>query len=231
MYMISIRQLTGRTRLLITLIFAGLPILMAALSDGSPGDLDDTLLNAFYASLVIPLIALATATASFGNEVEDRTLSNLVLTPVPRWQIVLPKLLASISINGTLIITSVIISVTIAYDGDANVLAAVIIGSLLAIIAYSTVFMWLGLMTSRGLLIGLLYVFLWEFLFTGFIPGIRFLSIRAYMLGVIRGVDDNRFVDDASQIISLPVSLIVLLALIVIFTVLAVRRLRTMDVP
>ena len=231
MYMISVRQLTGRVRLLVTIGFAGLPILMAAIADWPQSELDDNLINGFYAALVIPLIALATATAAFGNEVEDRTLSNLVLTPVARWQIILPKLLATVSLNGGLILVSTVISVSIAYNDGSTVVIAVVIASLLAIVAYSSVFMWLGLMTTRALLIGLLYVFLWEFLFTGFVSGIRFLSIRAYMLGVIRGIDDNRFVDDASQIISFPVSLAVLIGVIVVFTALSVRRLRTMDVP
>lgn len=231
MYMISVRQLTGRMRLLVSIGFAAIPVLMAALVDWRASELDDNLLNGFYAMLVIPLLALATATAVFGNEIEDRTLSNLTLTPIPRWQIILPKLLAAISINGGLLIVSIVISVSLAYDGNGTVIAATIIASLLAIIAYSTVFMWLGLMTTRALLVGLLYVFLWEFLFTGFVTGIRFLSIRAYMLGVIRGIDDNRFTSDADLIISFPVSLVVLLGVIAVFTALSIRKLRTMDVP
>lgn len=231
MYMVSVRQLTGRVRLLVTIGFAALPVLMAAVVDWRPSELDDNLLNGFYASLVIPLLALATATAAFGNEIEDRTLSNLTLTPVRRWQIIVPKLLATISINGGLLIVSLVIAVSIAYEADSTVLLATIVASALAIIAYSTLFMWLGLMTTRALLIGLLYVFLWEILFTGFVSGIRFLSIRAYMLGVIHGIDEDRFADDSTQIISFAVSLIVLLAVIALFTALSVRRLRSMDVP
>ncbi len=231
MYMISVRQLTGRVRLAVTILFAALPVLIAGLTDDSPSNIDEAVLNGLYAALVIPLIALATATASFGNEIEDRTLSNLTLTPVPRWKIVMPKLLAAISINGALILVSIVLSVILAYEGDATVLVSVIVAALLGIVAYSTVFMWLGLMSSRALLIGLLYVFLWELLFTQFVSGIRFLSIRAYMIGTIKGLDDTRFAESSEPIISLPVSLVVLIAVIVIFLALSIRRLRTIDVP
>ena len=36
-------------------------------------------------------------TAAFGNEVEDKSLANLTLAPVPRWQIAVPKLLAGLA--------------------------------------------------------------------------------------------------------------------------------------
>lgn len=230
LYLISVRQLTGRVRLLVTLLFAGLPILVTAFADDTPSGFDENLIKGFYAVIIIPLLALATATASFGNELEDRTLSNLTLTPVPRWKVVLPKLLAAISVNGGVLVISVAISVSLAYDGDSGALTAAIVASLLTIVAYSTLFLWLGLMTTRALLTGLLYVFLWEFLFTSFVSGIRFLSIHAYMLGIVRGLDDTRFEDD-NTIISFPVSLVVLLAVIGLFTALSIRRLRRMDVP
>lgn len=217
------------------LLLAGLPVLTTviaanAVDPPSAEDFDDILLNGFFASAIVPLIVLAVATASFGNELEDRTLSNLTLSPLPRWKIVLPKLLAAISIGAPILLVSNIIAVSIAYEGDATAIAASVIAVFLTIAAYSTVFLWLGLTSSRALVIGLLYVFLWEFLFAGFIPGIRFLSIRAYMLGIIRGIDDRRFAD-VDTIISFPVSLIVMLAIIGIFSALAIRRLRTMDVP
>lgn len=231
LYLISVRQLTGRVRLLVTIGFAALPVLIASfISDDSPGTIDEALLNGFITSIVIPLIALATATASFGNELDDRTLSNLTLSPTSRWKIVVPKLMASVSINGAILLTSVAISVMIAYGGDFNVLLAALVGCLLGIFAYSAVFLWLGLQTSRALLIGLLYVFLWETLLSNFGPGIRFLSIRAYTLGIIRGIDEGRFADNAN-IISFPVSLAVLVGVSIVFTALSVRRLQRMDVP
>lgn len=236
LYFISLRQLTGRPRLLIIGLLSAVPILMGfvvSLNDGGidTNDLDNSLISLLIGAAVLPIITLTVSTAALGNDLEDRTLSNLTLTPVARWEIVLPKLAAAITISLPPVLISAIVSVSFAYDSDSQVIAAVVFGVVLAILAYASLFLWLGLATGRALGYGLMYIFLWEFLFTGFVSGIRFLSIRAYMLGVVRGVDDNRFVDDANQIISLPVSIVVLIAVIVIFTALSIRRLRTMDVP
>ena len=55
------------------------------------------ILSAMLAGSIAPLVVLAIAAAAFANEVEDRTLANLTLSPIPRWQIALPKLLATIT--------------------------------------------------------------------------------------------------------------------------------------
>ncbi len=235
LYIVSLRQLTGRPRLIIIGLLALVPILVGvavSFGDGQDAnDLDETLIALLFGAAVLPIIALTVSTAALGTDLEDRTLSNLTLTPTPRWGIILPKLAAAVTVAAPPILVSAIVSISLAYEGDSQVIASVVVGMVLAILAYSAVFLWLGLTTGRALGYGLMYIFLWEFLFTGFVSGVRFLSIRAYMIGVIRGVDDNRFVDDANQVISMPVSITVLLALIVIFTFLAVRRLRSMDVP
>ncbi|MDA1296960.1 MAG: ABC transporter permease subunit [Chloroflexi bacterium] len=236
LYLISLRQLTGRPRMVIIGLISAVPILMGLavrLVDDGPNatELDNTLLGLLFGVAVLPIIALTVSTAALGNDLEDRTLSNLTLTPSPRWQIILPKLAAAVTVGAPPILISAVAATFLAYDGEAQTIVAVAVGIALALLAYSAVFLWLGLSTGRALGYGLMYVFLWEFLFTGFVSGVRFLSIRAYMIGIIRGIDDNRFTEDANQVISFPVSIIVTAAVIVIFTLLTVRRLRTMDVP
>ncbi len=236
LYVISLRQLTGRPRLLIIALLTAIPILMGfivSITDDGPSlsDLDNDLIALLIGAAVLPIITLTVSTAALGNDLEDRTLSNLTLTPAARWELILPKLAAAITVATPPIMLSAIVSTALAYEGDSQVIASVIIGFGLAILAYSAVFLWLGLATGRALGYGLMYIFLWEFLFTGFVSGVRFLSIRAYAIGVIRGVDDDRFAEDANLVISMPVSIVVLIAIIVVFTGLAIRRLRTMDVP
>ena len=239
LYWISVRQLTGRSRMIIIGVLAIVPVLLGLIvrlnsgsPDGpSPGNLDQVLVALLFGAAVLPIITLTVSTAAMGNDLEDRTLSNLTLTPFSRWAIILPKYAASVTVAGVPLLVSAIVGLNLAYDADSQAVTAAVLAMALAIATYSAVFLWLGLASGRSLGFGLMYVFVWEFLFTQFVSGLRFLSIRAYMIGVIRGIDDRRFAEDADKVISMPISLSVLIALTVVFTILAIRRLRTMDVP
>ena len=59
---------------------------------------EQVVFSAMLAGSTLPLIVLAIAGAAFSNEIEDRTIANLTLAPIPRWQIVVPKLLATITL-------------------------------------------------------------------------------------------------------------------------------------
>ena len=236
LYLITLKQLTGRLRLVVLGFLTVIPVLLAipvSLSDGDPDYelIDGLFVATLFGVAVVPLSLLTIASAALGNELEDRTLSNLVLSPLPRWKIIIPKLLATLSVGGPPVLISAAITTSIVYQGETLPVIATVVGVALMVLAYSSLFLLLGLVTSHALGFGLFYVFLWEFLFTGFVSGIRFLSIRAYMMGIVRGIDDERFQENADIIISLPVSLIVLIVISVLFTALAVRRLQRMDVP
>ena len=140
-------------------------------------------------------MALVLATATFGNEMEDKTLSYLLLKPMSRWLIALPKTLAPIAIR-----------------------------------RFSSVFTWTGLVTTRALAVGLIYVFIWQGLLFSLPEGVRYLSIRAYTLTILHGLDDESFSTLEGRGIELPVAVIGVVAVTVVFFLLTVRRLRKIDV-
>ncbi|MEE8346380.1 MAG: ABC transporter permease subunit, partial [Dehalococcoidia bacterium] len=89
------------------MLLASLPVVLAAIiSTMAEGESDvgqdfiNMLIDGMMVGAILPIVTMALATAAFGNEREDRTLSYLVLKPVRRSLIVLPKLLASIIVGG-----------------------------------------------------------------------------------------------------------------------------------
>jgi ABC-2 type transport system permease protein len=68
----------------------------------------------------------------------------------------------------------------------ASVEIAVAYGLAIALgaIAYAAVFVTLSAFTTRALVIGLVYVLIWEGILAGLFEGVRFLSIRQATLGV-----------------------------------------------
>lgn len=240
-YLLSIRQLTGRWRLVILLGLCAVPFAIAAVAGAAadrptPGELDDILLNGLLASAILPIVVLAVAPAALGNELTDKTLGNLTLTPIARWRIVLSKLAAAITVSAPLLVAGTVGGVLLGFGlldlgGAGRAAAAAGIGMTVGIALYSAVFLWAGLVTSHPLALGLLYVFVWEGLFATFVNGIKYLSIRQYTLGIVKVIDAGRFADADQDVIGSAPAIVGTAVVFVGFTLLALRRLQRMDVP
>jgi ABC-2 type transport system permease protein len=233
-YRLTLRQLTGRWRLLIMTVLAAMPVLIALITlsdDSTPSvlEFETAVLGAMLAGSIAPLVVLAIAAAAFANEIEDRTLANLTLAPIPRWKIALPKLLATITIAGPFIAASAFLTSHIAFLGDTRATIAVTVSALVGVALYASAFVWLGLVSTQAIGLGLLYIVLWEGFFSGFVSGVRLLSIRHYAIALMHGLDERRFA--ASSHMSLEVAIIMSLVVFGGFLLFSVRRLRTMDVP
>lgn len=233
-YLLTLRQLSGRWRLMIMTALASLPVIMAVLTlrdDDGPtvAAFEQVVFSAMLAGSILPLIVLAIAGAAFSNEIEDRTIANLTLAPIPRWQVVLPKLLATISIAAPFIAVSAFLTTHVAFIGDTRATVAVVVASLVAVAMYASAFVWLGLVSTQAIGVGLLYIVLWEGLFSGFVSGVRLLSIRHFSIGLMHGLDPRRFAG-GTHLGFVPV--ITLCALVfTVFLWMSVRRLRRMDIP
>jgi ABC-2 type transport system permease protein len=234
-YMLTLRQLTGKWRLLIVVALAAIPILMAfssTFADPPPTieEFDNILLNGIFTSAILPIIVIALSTASLGNEVEDNTLGFLALNPIPRWKIVAPKLAAAITVAGVVLVVSGLVSAFIAYD-DGRAAVAVAIGLLAGVATYSAIFVWLSLITNRALAFGLVYVFIWEGLFSNFVPGIRVISVREYTLSIAKTVDESGLSYPGDDAVGSATAIIGAALVFTVFFALAVRRLTRMDIP
>ena len=233
-FRMTLQQLSGRWRLLVMTVLAAMPVVIAVLmlrSDDAPSvqEFETAILSAMLAGSIAPLVVLAIAAPAFANEIEDRTLANLTLSPIPRWQIVLPKLLATLTIAGPFIAASALGTSYIAFLGDLRAVVAVTVSCLVGVALYAAAFIWLGLVTTQAIGLGLLYIVLWEGFFSGFVSGVRLLSIRHQSIALMHGIDARRFAsgDHLSLTASVVTSVIVFGGLVL----LSVRRLRQMDVP
>ena len=233
---------------MLILLLAALPIALAALvsatlseDESSNEEFINTLLDGLLIAGILPIVTMVLATASFGNEMEDRTLSYLVLRPVRRSLIALPKLLAPIIVGGPVLVVSGIVAtllggsslgaVIVVLHGDGQAALAVGTAVLAGVVAYAAIFTWAGLMTTRALAFGLIYVFIWEALITSFLGGVRYLSVRAYTLAILHGMDDSSFASLEGRVIEFQAAIWGTIIVTLVFFLLTVRRLRRMDIP
>lgn len=233
-YRLTLGQLSGKWRLAIMTVLAALPVIVAVMmlrdDDAiSMAEFELSIVGTMLAGSIAPLVVLAIAAAAFGNELEDRTLANLTLSPIARWKIALPKLLATITLAAPFTAVSALLTSHIAFLGDSRATLAVTIAAVVGVAIYASAFVWLGLVSTQSVGIGLLYIVLWEGFFSGFVEGVRLLSIRHYAIALMHGIDPRRFAPVEHP--SLPVAILLATAVFVGFHWMTVRRLRSMDVP
>jgi ABC-2 type transport system permease protein len=233
-FALTLRQLSGKWRLTIMSLLALLPVvvglLMVSFEDApSVGDFEDAVLSAILAGAISPLVVLAIASAAFANEIEDRTLANLTVAPIPRWKIVVPKLLAAICVAGPFMAISAFLTSYFAYSADFRAALSVTGAAIIGVALYSSAFVWLGLKTTRAIGYGLIYIVLWEGFFSGFVTGVRLFSVRYYSIAWMHWFDPRRFAgfDDFGFGFAIIASVVVFVG----FLLLAIRRLRYMDIP
>jgi ABC-2 type transport system permease protein len=236
-FWLSFRQFTGPARLALILFLAALPVALAVivvLVSGDDGigqdDYINVLLDGLLVAGILPIVTMTLSTAAFGNDLEDGTLSNLVLMPIPRWRIALPKLLAAVAICGPLIVISGAVSALVGLSVELQPALAVAVALILGVSAYAAIFTWAGLVTGRALAFALLYVLLWEGIIGSFIDGVNYLSVRGYTLAIMYGLDKSAFESIGDRVIELPVALVGAVLVTGLFFGLSVRRLTRMDV-
>jgi ABC-2 type transport system permease protein len=198
LFTLTLRQLVFRKSTLLLLALAAIPIFLAVIfevgNDGTtdPEEFAVEVLCAWVATtIVLPLTAVLFGTSVLGDELEDGTIIYLLTKPVDRWLILIPKVLASWLLTTVLVVASLAISVFIVLGGDGGqIILSFSVAAALGSMAYTVVFVLLSIVTSRALIAGLIFVFVWEGAVTSIFEGVRYLSIRHYTLGVADWLSD-----------------------------------------
>ena len=236
---VTARQLLGRRRTVLLGLLAAIPIVLAGIFRiaGSQGadarqGFTESVFVALDITLLLPLVALVFGTTAFGAEIEDGTIVYLLAKPVSRRTVVLIKWAVAAVVAATLSAGATLLAGLTGLAGTPAGLqivmgytVAVAVGS----VVYAAAFLALSLVTSRALIIGLVYVLVWEGALASWFPGIRFLSIRQYTLGVADMAGVNGLITSDT----LAPAAAVLLAIVVasVALLIAIRRLSAFEIP
>lgn len=234
---LTLRQFAHGKAVRVVALFAAVPIVFALIyligeeTTSSERFFHDLVQNGI-APTVLPLAILILATNALGNEIEDRTMVYLVLKPQSRLRIVLEKMLAVATVATLLLWAGTVAAYIVALRGEAGdaleLLVAILVAELFAVLAYGALFLLTSLLISRALLAGILYALLWETSFSRFIPGVRLLSVRHFVESIYVRLADSPVatMDEPNRLGSAVVTLLVLAALAIAA---AAWRLRTMN--
>jgi ABC-2 type transport system permease protein len=187
---VTFRALLGRRRTLLMLLVAGLPVLLGLIvraDQERPRALVGALEGLIITS-VLPLISLIFGTAALGSELDDGTAVHILTKPIPRWTIVIPKLLVAAGLTAVMLVPSTILAgILIGGTGSRQIgiTLAFALAALVGSFVYSAIFVALSAATSRGLVIGLGYSLIWEGILAGALPGTQLFSVREYLRGIV----------------------------------------------
>lgn len=186
---VTLRGLVGRRRTILMLLLAGVPVLVGLLVRANTDGIDEVgpTIDGLVVRIILPLIALVFGTAALGSELEDGTGVHLLTKPISRNVIVLAKGLVAGTLTAVLVVPSTVLTAILlarpGAGGDSAVVA-LSVGALIGSYVYAAIFMALGVLTSRGLILGLGYALIWEGLLAGLLPGSQVFSVREYVRGI-----------------------------------------------
>jgi ABC-2 type transport system permease protein len=190
---VTLRALLGRRRTILMLLLAGVPILVGLLVRANTDGIEEVgaTLDGLVVRIILPLVALVFGTAALGSELEDGTAVHLLTKPIGRTTIVLAKVAVAGTLTAALVVPSTVIT-TILLTRPSDEVASNVISLGLGVLAgsflYASIFAALGVITSRGLILGLGYALIWEGLLAGLLPGTQVFSVREYVRGIVHAV-------------------------------------------
>jgi len=165
----TLRQLLGGRRLLVLALLGTVPAIVTWLSTQNRSA--DSVFEVYHEGamitmflIVMPIVSIVLGSAALGDERRDGTLSFLVVRPLPRSAITFAKFAAAWIASAAVAMLSGALASTAASLrlSDWSTMAPTLMALALSAGCYAAVFMVLGFLTSRAVLVGLIYLFVWE---------------------------------------------------------------------
>jgi len=168
-----------------------------------------------FVPTVAALVSLVFGVSAFGDEREDGTILYLVATPQSRLRLVVAKVAAAWTAALLLLVPSLIVSgaLSLRHGLTVGLVGWPLAGVVLASLAYCAASVLLSLYTRRPIVIGVLYILLWEGSIATFAASASKLSIAAYGRALVA----ERLPEAAAPVVG-PVPAIVVLAAVAAVT-------------
>jgi ABC-2 type transport system permease protein len=193
LFVLTLRQHVRGRRLLVLCFLFVLPSVLATIIKLSPhppkqGELEFALVLNLLPSALATLAALLYAAGIIRDEVEEQTLTYLLLRPLPRWALYLTKLFATILVTSILTgVFTVVTMMVIYWDAPDQWHEAILertpgTVALLAMaqVGYCSIFALVGLMTRWALVTGIGYIIIFEGLLANLDLLTRRLTVMYY---------------------------------------------------
>jgi ABC-2 type transport system permease protein len=221
--MITARGLFGRRRALMLLPLPLLLIGLAAICrayDLDPSQWGAAVIVGLGFAVVLPVVALIVGTGVLGSEIDDGTLVHILTKPLPRRDIILAKF--GVAVAATVVTTTIPLFVAGLLAGSVELGVALAVAAAVGSVAYTALFLLLSLLTKRPVLLGLVYILIWEGLLGRWVSGTRVLSIEQYVIAIADKLEPTTMLDAKVGVLT---AAVMSALFVVVCTVVAINRL------
>ncbi len=178
---LSAQALAGRRRGIVLLLVPGvlvvLSVVVRALTEEGVGY---TAILALGFTLALPIVALLSAAAVLGPEIDDGSVVYLLAKPISRHRVALSKYAVAWVATMVLGVVPLVVSGLVLDISDPLLAFGWGVGGVVAGTAYSALFLGLAALTRHAVVAGLLFALLWESVLGNVFTGIRWLAIGAW---------------------------------------------------
>lgn len=169
LYRNALKDYLRPRKLIITLLLMLLPLPLALIQRGQaeriePAIIYGQLVEGWVAKFILIILCVIYGTGIIANEVEQKTILYLLTRPVARWRILFAKYLAActaafIAVGGAILVTAIA-----TYGGKIGSVPLLRDGAVMGVgvLVYTALFLLLGTILNRPLIVGLLFGFAWE---------------------------------------------------------------------
>jgi ABC-2 type transport system permease protein len=225
---LTLRSLLGRKRVWLLvplpLVLIGLTVL-GRVQDPILSDWVQPIVQGLGFAVVVPVMALIIGASVVGSEIDDGTIVHILTKPLPRREILLAKLVVAATV--TAVTTGVTMFVTGVIATGPRFGVGLAVGAVVASLCYCALFVALSLMSRRPVLLGLVYILLWEGLLTHVLNSGGVISIEAYAVTFADHIGGGGLLDTT---VSMTTAVIMGLVVLVGFAWLGIDRLKVFTV-
>lgn len=221
--LITARGLFGRRRALLLLPLPLLLVGLAALCRAygvSPDMWGRAVIVGLGTAVVLPVVALIVGTGVLGSEIDDGTIVHILTKPLPRRDIIIAKYAVAATV--TALVTAIPLFLTGLLAGLAKLGAALAVAAVVGALAYSALFLLFSLISRRPVLLGLVYILVWEGLLGNFVSGTKILSVGQYVATIADKLAPTEIVVSS---VGLTTALVMSAIFVAVGTVFAINRL------
>ena len=175
---------------LLPLVLIGLSVLVRVLVGEDPTAASDTLYGLGLV-VIVPLVSLLATTGVLAPEIDDGSISYLLAKPISRHTIVISKLVVAATCVLLFAALPMLVAGLVLLVDEPPLAVGFALGSLVGGLAYCALFALLSVLTRHAVVVGLIYLLIWEGLLGGLLDGVRWLSITRWAGAITQEVPDD----------------------------------------